>query len=1286
MATREQIERWSALTDRAQGVVDPNPGAAAADWLEMFVSSGVAGMGELIGISPSAEVERWRTGNPTSAFISDLAGVSIPYAGYFKGARMVSRFDHVLDLIGDAEKAPFLTGVAREAARWSPFEAARIGTAAAVGDMPLGETIASSLTDLALAGGIGGIAGSIAAASGRRVPIVDLVPGADLNAPIVLQMRQLREAIDQGVIPAEKIDLATRRLSQFSEASRLEEMKGAYIGDLEVNGTAADGRRLNRLFRLPEPHGNQQFLRRSFTQSGRGFGSKQEWQREAAAAGLPKDFEMLGQFFRHLSFTSAKAARQADQAIIQNMNTVGNGWYWTKEANEGLYVMARKFQGQPTRAAADDKWVVFKTDRPSAFVPTQARWASEQVRRNALWHSDPLPEAPIGAEVFDQGVGLARNMTLSNWLSLAGPGGNAAKMAQRLTKATGLDKLAEKGQGTARAFQEFITEYFTPTAYQTTKSPRGTWVLGIGRAVRDLAETKARQALYGTIAPGQGVLRKILSSPKTTGTGLEAFFKTTDEKDLFQIFKALSGVWDEGAIQAAWAKGEITDNTRDLLKWMLDNESSMFTETINIQQATSRRMTAPGMDEIKLAHSWGGNFRAQVLNEGGETVYIASGRSGSAAEKLAKALVEEAKKAGKNWRFAPAKPTTRESELLAGPSNMTKQVRYKSPDYLFANEARLRLAGEKAPWTKEEFFKMLREHTLSQHRYMADLTTEFITKKDMLKLVDEDPATARIVSARLNDLSYKPGPFARMTNQIADKVLAPMLGKNSASKIAHATNTGLYHLNLASFNIGFPLQNALGFLQTAVPGAVFLMTAPPARLAPHFSYFTVAGRNGLPAATMGALSPIKFAWQALTQLGRPSAALAKAMDDDMARGVLDPRFVEEMVGQNATRLKEWRSFFDGPEGMARYIGALSSYLPTVSEKFTRTLSYSMGWTIGKKFFNMADEQAQQLARDFTHYTMFGYGTEDRARIFTTPGGSMLGLFKNWMMHYMGMMLDYTGLGLREGNWKPLIWQTASTVGTGGVAGTALYGMIDPLAQWMGADPIMKTVYDLMGHGPEDNGIANGVFLGLPAMMGVSLASSLQQPFANPARDASQLFSFVLADRMLALGQAIQGGVEHFVASGQNPILDPNTRDQVVRALAPKVLYRVMANTEDKVLRSMQTGYPQFTDMTAVEQYMYMAGLTPTRIELGYRVNDQLWRDTNAMRNKVKEFGEAYAAAQSAADGRTMWEIQRRVAEAGIDMERVLQSAQARLSRGQESMIESQFSPEQLLSYRAVLNR
>ena len=103
----------------------------------------------------------------------------------------------------------------------------------------------------------------------------------------------------------------------------------------------------------------------------------------------------------------------------------------------------------------------------------------------------------------------------------------------------------------------------------------------------------------------------------------------------------------------------------------------------------------------------------------------------------------------------------------------------------------------------------------------------------------------------------------------------------------------------------------------------------------------------------------------------------------------------------------------------------------------------------------------QFAKKFTERTNYLYGQADRAGIMTGPVGGTFGLFKNWMMHYVGNMAEYAGEGFKRNNWTPLLWQQASTFGIGGFAATPLYPLAQTFNDWASDDPLIVNAYEMM---------------------------------------------------------------------------------------------------------------------------------------------------------------------------------------------------------------------------------
>src|SRR5690606_33775226 len=100
--------------------------------------------------------------------------------------------------------------------------------------------------------------------------------------------------------------------------------------------------------------------------SSRAFRSSAEVDRIKTAAGFPDNWEDYAQFPRVVTFrgqTSGNTAKVTESILTKNLVRVGDDWYMGREANEGLFVMAKRIRARndATEAAFDDTWVLFKT-------------------------------------------------------------------------------------------------------------------------------------------------------------------------------------------------------------------------------------------------------------------------------------------------------------------------------------------------------------------------------------------------------------------------------------------------------------------------------------------------------------------------------------------------------------------------------------------------------------------------------------------------------------------------------------------------------------------------------------------------------------------------------------------------------------------------------------------------------------------------------------------------------------------------------------------------------------
>jgi hypothetical protein len=687
-----------------------------------------------------------------------------------------------------------------------------------------------------------------------------------------------------------------------------------------------------------------------------------------------------------------------------------------------------------------------------------------------------------------------------------------------------------------------------------------------------------------------------------------------------------------------------------------------------------------------------------IADEGGKLVFVAAGRNKAAAEAQAKQVVEQMNKEGTGVRALDEAKLYDFDQDVA----LASQVRVGSPEYMTAAslvnqlkqqarkpqtfKKRSGVGGFKDEFTKEELIDRLNAHLTQRTRYIAELSVNKQLGDELAKLAVEDPKLYNELVGRLNSLAGKQGEMAKRQNQIVDKVLSPVLGKNSADKVVHVANQTMHHLMLGMGNIAFPLVNAMTFMQTVLPKVAFTMTASKPELLRHYTFYPMAGADLRPKGGVGVLDMLKLMRQSFREMGKPDASFRAQFERAVRDGVVDPRFIEEALGENSRNVTKFRDVLKGEEGFSKYLLELSNFLPGQSEKFARGHAFTVGHMMGRDFFDLKDDQLFRFAKEFTEQTMFNYGVADRARVMTAPLGSMFGLFKNWQAHYIASFLDYAGGVGDAGNRNALYWMMGGTWASGGITALPFYGAANALSKWATDESLMTHVYNAMGGADDESmtgGLGDAVFFGLPSFLGLTLSSQVAGPLADPARDASMLFSFVHLDRMMALGKAVGAAIDQASVTGQHPLDSDYVRDQFVRTFAPKNITRAVSLTEDMGIRSLNTGNKIIGNLNTAEQLMYTLGLMPRRVALAHQVNEELWQKQEDRKTMVTELGRAWEEAEREKDWDTLWKLQRTAMTRGVDLSSVIKSAKTRERNRREPTMERQFDPVEVMKYKGL---
>lgn len=1206
----------------------------------------------------------------------------------------------------------------REMARFAPFEASRPVIAGLTGGDAFDVSVQAAI-DLGIAAGAGAVIGAFrgggAGPTGLERERVTF-PGMKLDEPIQLQLRGLRAAVEGGVIPQEGLESARRSMERLRMDIRAQAMPGGNknraIGALELGDKATGPKELSRLFRTTSPGASNQRLR-PLRSDRDGFASRQEYLDILNRAGMPENWEELTLWPRILRAKSDSVAAIQARPILETMIRADATTFLAKEADDGMYMVAKYAgTGRPPSlgqavgaappkikdASTKDAWVIFKTDSPGKFSPSLHNYANKVIRHGFKYGGDLPPTGLTGAHILDAGNKMVDEvLPWANYVGLdqrRSTGGSAVDAAMRRL---GLDNVGVEAKSIQKKMKDFLREHLSPFQFQFSHSPRANYIATSLRGIFDAGELQSKGFLMGepnTVA-GRSLWKEILKG--------ESFEKGVIPKSLNlneQQYAELTDAW-YGQMTASTAKGAgASDEVVDLLETLQKMDSELSNQLQLTRQLTDGQIVTELPNHFEIARTWRGNLRLPIVNEGNEVVAYAAGKTRKEVLEEADLIIDSL--GGQGYRVRrgageinladrsqdldlAAKITTKSGEFKAAQDARLSALRQQ------ITEERATLGGYKSNITKDDFHDLVTAYVSRGTRNMADATAQHKLGSQMALLSEEDIAVAQQVRRRWNDLAGRPGKAAIWQNRLVDKVLGNVLGKNSATKIVSVANTAIMNLQLGSLNLGFPVLNALTFMQTTLPHMHYIMSAPPGRLARYYSWWPVAGQDLRPKGGMGVLDTFKVMRQSMRELGKPDEQLAKNFLKATNEGVVDPRLVEEYAGQTSNTVKDLKGAVQGPGQFAGWLRGVSEFLPGLSEKFARGHSFTVGHILGRDFLKFEGDQLYRFAKDFTNRTMFLYGTADRARVMTAPLGSLFGMFKNWQMHYIHNFLEYTGEGISRGNWKPLLWMMGGTGAVGGIAAQPLFGVADAMSKWMSDETLMEWLYDSFGSGdPEEAGLADALFLGLPAylptlagMPGFSMSGQAAAPFNDPARDAAQLFSFVHVDRMRAVGRAAGTAFDNWAATGEHPANSTNVRDQLLRAFAPKSFYRSAAVIRDNAVRSLTTSYPQVGELSLAERVMYGAGFNPRRVELQYRIANELWRDQNKMRQMVQAYGKAWAEAQASGEYGELNNLMQRAMADGVDVSAVLRSAQTRLAKGREDMIERQFDPAEVWRFRRI---
>lgn len=842
------------------------------------------------------------------------------------------------------------------------------------------------------------------------------------------------------------------------------------------------------------------------------------------------------------------------------------------------------------------------------------------------------------------------------------------------------------GPTAGKEIAKLIETYAMPTQFQLRDSPEARGILSLHQAAYDAAEGQARELLHGTakIKDEQSPIMSIFGNPDMNDeNALVPMLRKAvleDPNVLELIRKAaftdrfpLKSI--EGTPAGKWLLNALTVNTKTI------DEDNLAIEALRSVGATDARTIPKRKGHIGISRTWDGSVLIPIYKEGSvNPVAVRAGHGRQQAERKAAEWIAHFEPIdGVKYRQGKAF-ISGETETPSWAVNIAS-----SPGLL---EPRLGMRGyehEFEPFKHvDDFIALLEEGYLRRKRYVASVLSDALTGGKLNELRAQDANAFNIVNTRIAQLKGQPGPMEQRMNRVVDKALAPALGTNSFSKISDAFNEFNFHMLHGVGNIATPALNLTSVLQTQLPAATNFLTSNLNTLKGQGYLFPMMDEVGRPRPGFNWVTdPYALIRGGFRKAASNDPEVKEVFNALFNRKIMGTGLANEYTGQDRTLAARASEGIRSADDIAYWFKRGSSLLMSKTEQISRVQAAGMALqamemmekATGAKF--TIDQKIANAAR-FVEQTNFGYFTADRPMMYTTPLGALFGNQKTWMTNYLFSMAEYLGLA-QAGNYAPLLMTVGTTAALGGVFAVPFAGQaMDAITETFFDKDATEFIYENLGEG------GNGISFGLPGLFGLSLTGNVAAPGSNLAHDTEFFFTIVALERARLMGRAIGRAYTDQVELGLNPLQDQVFRQQFSQAFAPRALYRSWeAITSDQV-RSAATGYPMIRELGWGARILNGLGFRDADIALQYNIYDSLVKDRDKMRERVSQFGEQYALASIAGDQERMAMVLQQAGVMGIDISRVMQSANIRMRNAGYDMFGRNFNAEQLQRYQASL--
>lgn len=1274
-----------------------------------FVNSAVQSPGELFGFDAGPQAQEFRTMNPMAGLMSELVGGAVPYLGWAKASKSIRPLERVISGSDMAlEGRPILAGAAREVIRYAPLEAGGILSTALVNPDDTGERMFQGLVNLGVGGILGGFYHGGRAGGFGEEPLGNL-PGIPHRAPYTLRLRALRENAEKGLYPTENPETLNRQ-ARIYEAQLLSEIPQAGDRYLRVGGKPGTvGAAMDSLFHPGDSRsGRTMFLNND---------EKLGWSTNARAQELMKK-EFGDRGLEYVQFPRLHAAydETTERLIQRTMRPAeGDTWY-VQDGPDGLFTMARKIRmASPTPTAgtelvipketigatadvrlgadgrlgrvppknfegkAKDYWLMWKTDQPGRFVKQGENWRQAATK---AWSPIQMPKwAP------DSPGALMQEHLDEIFLLTKLADETPQKREHLLSKMLNKRGLTKEGLSARKQIAAFVRRYVSPADHQYSGRAAAVWsVMDAGKdAARALASKLTRGGYEVGANPAKDLwqMKGFGNRPATdTGGTMAGLTPTnqiwdgvTDPKALNDVHQALRNQEDIASVRKDWLEGNVHDQAYKALEQSQQVDDFLMGQLNDALRKADLPEVTPLPGHYMLSRGWKGDVRMPLHDKEGRIVYMIGDHSLGAVQAQQKAYGD----IPEGWHWGDSFKKGETPDLIHALKVDVEGNGFRLARNLGRKPLSLRdragvggYEGHQAPLTAKELKEISGRHVQDMANYAYEVSAKRVLERELSDLFLEDPNAFKSLMERFETMQGRPGGFSKWQNEKADQALGNILGANSATKIARAANSLGFSLQLGMGNLSHPALTLIGTFQQLLPQIAFVTKAPEETLRKFYTMVPLGGAvEGSLRGSVGMLDPFKLMRQGFREMRNPGENVRAAIKEAADRGKLFANLEQELLGPDSTMgqgiKKAWE---DG--GLVGGMKYLSDFLPRKAEDQARLLALTTGVKVAEDVLRLTDQkQIVRFATEFLDRTMYNYANYARSQIFQGPMGSMFGLFKNWTMNYMHWMGEYAGLAMK-GEMAPLMWMLGSTGAIAGLGGTAISGLADPFVKMATGKGVFENIHSMFD--PEDQMYADGIYHGLPGLFGYTLQASAGMPGADPARDASMLYNFALLDRAKALGSAVGGAIDNLGVTGAHPAADPQVRDQLIKAFAPRSIQRAMQMRGDGYVTSMTTGQP-IAKLRGVEQAAYLMGFTPRQVADNYQIANILFSEKEKRKSALAAYAKMYIEAQNEGDGQAMGATVRMALTQGLSYDSLIRSVKMRRERATKDIVEFRMPKE-----------